>query len=205
MSRADAVLFDLGGVLIDWNPRYLFRKLFADEAAMEHFLAEVCGTIWNIELDAGRSFDDGLAEALARAPEHADMIHAYRDRWAEMLAGPIDGTVAILEALHAAGVPLYALTNWSAETFPIALAKYPFLALFRGIVVSGEERLVKPDPRIFHRTVQRYRLDPRRTVFIDDSLPNVTAAAHYLGMPALRFTGPDQLRADLAALGFAPG
>ena len=202
MTQPAAIVFDLGAVLIDWNPRYLFRKLFDDDAEMEHFLADICGPVWNIELDAGRTFAEAVAEAVARAPQHEAMIHAYRDRWAEMLAGPIDGSVAILEQLHDADVPLYALTNWSSETFPIALARFDFLNRFRGIVVSGDEKLVKPDPRIFHRTVQRFGLDPRATVFIDDSPPNVESASHYLGMQALLFTSPDQLKSDLTALGF---
>jgi 2-haloacid dehalogenase len=119
-----------------------------------------------------------------------------------MLAGPIDGTVEILRQLHQSGTRLYALTNWSAETFPIARRRFGFLALFDGIVVSGEERLVKPDPRIYHRLVDRYGVDPKRAVFIDDSAPNALAAAHYFGMHAHVFTDPDRLRADLVGLGF---
>ena len=198
----DTVIFDLGAVLIDWNPRYLFRSMFDDEAAMEYFLAEVCNPIWNIELDAGRTFADAMADAAERHPDHAPMIRAYWERWAEMLAGPIDGTVDILERLHAAGTPLYALTNWSAETFDHARSRYPFLNHFAGIVVSGEEGLVKPDPRIYHRLLQRYQVDPKRSVFIDDSPPNVAAASHYFGMHAHHFTSPESLEADLIQLGF---
>ncbi len=198
----DIAIFDLGAVLIDWNPRYLFRTLFDDEAAMEHFLTVVCSPIWNIEQDAGRSFAAALADAGARHPEHVPMIQAYWERWDEMLGGPIEGTVAILEQLHAAGTPLYALTNWSAETFDFARSRYPFLQRFAGIVVSGEEGLVKPDPRIYHRLLDRFQIDPQRAVFIDDSPPNVAAAAHYFGMHGHHFTNPEDLRSDLIRLGF---
>ncbi len=198
----DTVIFDLGAVLIDWNPRYVFRSLIPDEAAMELFLTDVCGSVWNIEQDAGRSFADAIAEAVGRHPEHESLIRAYWERWEEMLAGPIDGTVAILRQLHRAGTRLYALTNWSAETFPIARRKFGFLALFDGIVVSGEECLVKPDPRIYHRLLDRYRVDPKRAVFIDDSAPNALAAQHYFGMHAHVFTDPDRLRSELVGLGF---
>jgi len=195
------VIFDLGGVLIDWNPRYLFRDLFNDDARMERFLAEVCSPIWNIEQDAGRPFEDAVAHAVEHHPEFSDMVRAYHDRWPETLGGPIAGTVAILDELHGAGVPLYALTNWSGETFHHARARFEFLALFEGILVSGDERLVKPDPRIYHRLLQRYGLDPKACVFIDDSPPNVLAAQHYFAMSALRFTDPETLRADLVRLG----
>ena len=204
MTRADSpstVIFDLGGVLIDWNPRYLFRRLFDDEAQMERFLAEVCNPIWNIEQDAGRPFEEAVAHAVEHHPEFSDMVRAYHERWPETLGGALEGTVAILEQLDAAGVPLYALTNFSGETFHHARALFPFLGLFRGIVVSGDERLVKPDPRIYHRLLQRYALDPKACVFIDDSPPNVLAAQHYFGMCALRFTDPERLRADLVRLG----
>lgn len=200
--KRDIVIFDLGAVLIDWNPRYLYRSLFDDEAKMEFFLAEVCSPIWNLELDAGRTFAEAVADAEARHPDQSAMIQIYRDRWADMLAGPIHGTVDILRQLHAAGTQLYALTNWSAETFPIAQKNYDFLALFRGIVVSGEERLVKPDPRLYRRLLDRFDVDPKRAVFIDDSPPNALAASHYFGMHAHLFTGPEALKADLQALGF---
>jgi 2-haloacid dehalogenase len=202
-TAVDAVVFDLGGVLIDWNPRHLYRKLFEDEARMEQFLTEICSPVWNVSLDAGRSFDDGIAELLPRHPEEAHLIRAWKDRWEEMLAGPIHGTVAILEELHAAGVALHALTNWSAETFPIGRRHYPFLDRFRTILVSGQERIVKPDPRIFHLLIERTGVVPQRTVFIDDSQKNADAAAG-LGFKAIRFTDPENLRARLSELGALP-
>ncbi|QXM24557.1 HAD family phosphatase [Elioraea tepida] len=201
MRRAiDAVIFDLGGVLIDWNPRHLYRKLFDDEAEMERFLAEVCAPAWNLEQDRGRPWAEAIAELSARHPDMAELIAAYRGRWHEMLAGSIAETVALLERLHAAGVPLYALTNWSAETFPIAEERFPFLGLFRGIVVSGRIGLVKPEAAIYAHTISRFGLTPSRTLFIDDSARNVAGAAE-AGLVAVHYTGPEALARDLAAFG----
>lgn len=200
-TPVDTVVFDLGGVLIDWNPRYLYRKLFVgDEAGMERFLAEVCSQDWNECQDAGRSWAEGIAEAVARHPQHEPLIRAYRERWEEMLAGPLHDSVALLERLHAHGVRLLALTNWSAETFPLARRLFPFLGRFEGILVSGDEGLKKPDPAIFRLLVARYALQPERSLFIDDSPRNV-AAASALGFRALRFTDAEALRAALLAHG----
>jgi 2-haloacid dehalogenase len=195
------VIFDFGGVLVDWNPRYLYRKLFGDDTAgMERFLAEVCSNEWNLQQDAGRPFAEAVTELAARYPGQADLIRAYHERWEETLAGPIDGSIAILRELKDAGHRLYGLTNWSHETFPFALARFAFFAWFDGIVVSGEERLVKPDPRLFIRLLERYGVDPRGTVFIDDNPPNVDAAIA-LGMHGIQFRSPEQLRAELVRLG----
>lgn len=196
----DTVVFDLGGVLVDWNPRYLYRQLFDDEAAMEHFLAEICTGPWNEQQDAGRSWREAIALRSAEHPEYAPLIAAFRERWDEMLAGPIAGSVQLLAELKARGVRLYALTNWSQETFPRALELYDFLHWFEGIVVSGEERLIKPDPRIFQRLFERYGIEPSRSLYIDDARRNVDAAAA-LGMQAWWFQGADGLRAWLAAHG----
>ena len=192
-AQPDTVVFDLGGVLIDWNPRHLYRKLFQQEEAMEEFLAEVCNGAWNVEQDRGRPFAEATALLIARHPERRPMIEAYFGRWSEMLNGPIHGTVALLEALHARGVPLYALTNWSAETWKVARPMFPFLERFRGILVSGEVGLVKPDPAIYRRLADDFALTPGRSVFIDDSLPNVRAAAD-LGFHAHHFRSPETLR-----------
>jgi 2-haloacid dehalogenase len=199
-----AVVFDLGGVLIDWDPRYLYRKLLADEAAVEEFLATVTTLEWNAEQDRGRSFAEGVAELVERHPAHAAAIAAYHERWPEMLGGDIPGTVELLAELRAAGVPLFALTNWSAETFVYARERFEFLGWFDGVVVSGEERLVKPDPRLFRRLLDRFGLAPEATLFVDDSPANVTAARR-LGMDAVRFTDPERLRRDLAGRGLLPG
>ena len=198
-----AVVFDLGGVLIDWDPRHLYRKLLADEAAVEEFLATVCTPEWNAELDRGRPFAEGVAELVERHPEHAAAIAAYHERWPEMVAGDIPGTVEVLAELRAAGVPLYALTNWSAETFAITRGRFEFLEWFDGLLVSGEERVTKPDPAIFQLLLDRFGLDPTATVFVDDSEANV-AAARRLGFDAIRFTGHEELRRELVARRLLP-
>jgi 2-haloacid dehalogenase len=194
------IVFDLGGVLIDWNPRHLYRKLFDDEAAMERFLEEVCHAAWNLEQDRGRSFADAIEEAALRHPDQRAMIEAYHTRRGEMLAGEIEGSVAILEELAAAGYELHALTNWSAETFPIACPRFAFLDRFQTILVSGHERLVKPDARIFQLLLERIAHPAQRCIYIDDSQPNVAAAAA-LGFDAIHFTAPPGLRAALVDRG----
>ena len=196
----DTVVFDLGGVLIDWNPRHLYRKLFAgDEAAMEAFLAAVVDNVWNARQDAGRPFAEAVAEATARHPRHATLIEAYDTRWDEMLGGAIEASVALLDALRRRGVALYALTNWSKDKFPVARARFAFLDWFAGIVVSGEEGVAKPDAAIFHRLLERYGLEPRTTLFIDDTAINVDAARG-LGFQAHHFTSPEALCAALERL-----
>ena len=199
-----AVVFDLGGVLIDWDPRYLYRKLLADEAAVEEFLATVCTPEWNAEQDRGRPFAEGIAELVERHPVHAAAITAYHERWPEMLGGGIPGVVELLAELRAAGVPLYALTNWSAETFGIARERFEFLDWFDGVVVSGEERMVKPDPAIFRLLLDRFGLGPEGALFVDDSPANV-AAARELGFDAIQFRDPDRLRRDLMERGLLDG
>lgn len=199
-AAVDTVIFDLGGVLIDWNPRYLYRQLFDDEPAMERFLAEVCDGPWNEQQDAGRSWDEAVRVRSAEFPEHAALIAAYRERWDEMLRGPLHDTLAILHELRERGLRLYALTNWSQETFPLAFERYAFLQVFEGIVVSGEERMIKPDPAIFHVLLDRYGVQAERAVFIDDAPRNVVAAAK-LGLHALHFRDAASLRAELVALG----
>lgn len=199
-ATAYSVVFDLGAVLIDWNPRHLYRQLLSDESAVEAFLSSVCTQAWNEEQDAGRPFAEGIALLRAQHPHHAELIEAYFLRWHEMLGGPIEGSVALLESLHARGVPLYALTNWSAETFHHARERYDFLERFRGILVSGEERLKKPDPRIFQLLCARYGLIPKHSVFIDDSEKNVRAARE-LGMHAVHFRSAAELERELTDLG----
>ena len=196
-----AVLFDLGGVLIDWNPRHLYRKLVADDDFVEWFLAEVCSPDWNAAQDAGRSWAEAVAEATARHPRYAELIAAYAARWPEMIAGDVPESVDMVEALAARGVPLYALTNWSHETFHHARARFEWLEHFRDIVVSGEVGMKKPDPRIFRLMLQRIGVEPADVVFIDDVADNV-ASADALGMRTVHFTSPAALWAspDLAAL-----
>lgn len=200
-ARVEAVVFDLGGVLIEWDPRHLYRSLFqGDEAAMERFLAEVCSPEWNLALDAGRPWRPAIEALVAEHPERRDLIVAYDERWPEMLGGAIQGTVEVLADLHAAGVRLAALSNWSAEKFPIARARYPFLDWFETIVISGDVGICKPDARIYRHLLERTGFRPASTVFIDDSPPNVAAAAR-LGLIGLRYTDPPLVRRDLVRLG----
>ena len=197
----DTVVFDLGGVLIAWDPRHLYRKLFAgDETAMEHFLANVCTHEWNRCQDAGRSFAEGARLLKAEHPEKAELIDAYFSRFDEMMPGPITGSVEILAELRDRGTPLYGLTNFSAETYPPAFERFEFLRWFDGILVSGEVGLIKPDPRIFELLIERFAIDPRRAVYIDDVETNVIAARP-LGIHGIHFTTPAALRAELAELG----
>lgn len=193
----DAVLFDLGGVLIDWNPRHVYREHFGrDAAAMEDFLAHVVPMTWNHEMDAGKRFDDAVRERQALFPEHSDLIALWRDRWPDMLGGPIEPTVGLLRELRGAGRRLLALTNWSAETFPVARARYGFLDWFEAIFVSGEELLAKPDPRFFELARVRGALVPSRTLFIDDNVANIETAAT-MGFDTHRFVEPEALRSAL--------
>lgn len=199
-SGLTTVVFDLGGVLIDWNPRYVYRALGGDDATIEHFLQHVATPEWNGQMDAGRPFAQAVEERIEAFPDHAEWLRLYHTRWEDMLGGPIEGTVEILRALHEQGTPLYALTNWSAETFPRARALYDFLGLFRGIVVSGEVRKIKPDPAIFAHLTSDFGIQPSQSVFIDDNRDNVEVARR-LGFHALHFTDPETLRADLRAAG----
>ena len=193
----DAIVFDLGGVLVDWNPRYLYRPLFGgDDAAMEDFLARVCPGDWNHQMDAGRPFADAVAERQRLFPEHAQHIALWHTGWPQMLRGEISETVELLAALRERGHRLLALTNWSAETFPIARRRFAFLDWFEDIVVSGEVKVAKPDSRIFELTIQRGGLDPARTLYIDDLERNVEAA-RAVGFRTHRFDSPAGLRLEL--------
>jgi 2-haloacid dehalogenase len=198
--RITTVTFDLGGVLIDWDPRYLYRTLFDDEAEMEAFLAEVTTPAWNAEQDAGRTWVEAVESLAAEHPEHRPLIEAYHLRWPETLGDAIQGTVDILAELRGAGIRLLALSNWSAETFPVARERYPFLGWFEGIVISGEVKAAKPDERIFRVLIDRHGVEPAETLFVDDNEPNVAAAAA-LGFATVRFTDPPALRAVLEQLG----
>ena len=204
-ARRSVAIFDLGGVLLHWDPRLLYRKLFhGDEVAMDHFLATVCTTEWNERQDAGRTFAEATRELL---PEHADkleLIEAFGKRFDEMVPGANDGTVAVLDELRQREVPIYAITNWSAETFPSMRRRFAFLAWFRDIVVSGAEGVMKPDPRIFRILLQRQGIAPESAVFIDDVAANAAVAAT-LGIHGIHFRSPDQLRGELAAAGLLPG
>jgi len=195
------VVFDLGGVLIEWDPRHLYRKLFGgDDAAMESFLANVCTVEWNERQDAGRTFADAVAELRPHHPDKEELIAAFGRRFDEMIPGALEGTVDILAELKRASVPRYALTNWSAETFAPQRRRFEFLSWFDGIVVSGEEGVIKPDPMIFRILLERYRIAPEEAVFIDDNPGNAAAAAS-LGIHGIHFRSPALLRRELEALG----
>ena len=194
------IIFDIGMVLIKWDPRNLYRKMFADEAKMEWFLAHVCTGAWNLEQDRGRSFSDAVKHITPHHPEYATEIDAYDTRWHEMIPGVIEGSVDILEALHKNGAPLYAITNWNQHKFNETKLNYPFLGLFRDIVVSGDEKLIKPDPAIFELCLKRNKLKANDCLFIDDSEKNVKGA-QAVGMQAHHFTSAEKLRADLKERG----
>jgi 2-haloacid dehalogenase len=197
----ELVLFDLGGVLIDWDPRRLYRKLFADEAAMEQFLSTVCTPAWNLELDRGRPFAVAVEELAALYPEERPLIEAYRQRWLEMIGGPIGGTVTLLEELAARRTPLRALTNWSAETFTLVHPHpdYAFLERFAQIYVSGELRMIKPNDDIFEHVLEDTGLAAESILFIDDSAANIRTAER-LGFVTHRFAGADGLELHLRDL-----
>ncbi len=194
------VVFDLGMVLIEWDPRHLYRKVFDDPERMEWFLAEVCHGAWNLEQDRGRNWQEAIDEAVARHPDLVHEIRLYRERWMEMVPGAIEDSVRILEELDAKGTPLYAITNWNHETFRETRERFAFLDRFRDIVVSGEEGLIKPDPAIFALLCERNGLDPKQCLFIDDSVKNVKGA-EAVGWQAHHFTSPVSLRADLVSRG----
>ena len=203
-AARDTVVFDLGGVLIDWDPRHLYRKLFgANEAAMEHFLATVCTHEWNRGQDAGRTFAEGARLLKAEHPDKAELIDAYCARFDEMMPGPIAGSVEILADLKSFGTPLYCLTNFSAETYPPTFERFEFLRWFRGVLVSGEVGVIKPDPGIFELLLERFAIDPKRAVYIDDVAANVDAARPF-GIHAIHFKTPTALRAEIAELGLLP-
>ena len=203
MSTVTTVLFDLGGVLIDWNPNHLFAEIIPDETERQYFLTEICSPAWNHEMDAGRSVPQSVAALAADHPDHAELIGIWWDRWPEMLGGPISGTVDLARGMSEAGIPLYALTNWAAETWPHAVARFEFLTtLFDGIVVSGHEGIAKPDPAIFELVIDRFGLDPPTTLFIDDVEANI-AAADRAGFVTHRFISPGALDQALASHGLS--
>jgi 2-haloacid dehalogenase len=194
------LLFDLGNVLIRWDPRNHYRDRFATEAEMEAFLAEVAPGSWNHEMDMGKPFDQAIAERAVLYPDHAELLSEWKSQWERMLGGAIDESVELLGSLRAGGYRVAALSNWSAETYPVARARFPFLDWFEDVVISGVEGIAKPDPRIFERVLERTGFEASRTVFIDDNLPNIEAASA-LGFRTVHFASPAQCREELRALG----
>lgn len=196
-KKINTIIFDLGAVLIDWNPRHLYRKIFSSEDEMETFLSEVCTSDWNETQDEGRTLAEGTDLLVSAFPHHEENIRAYYDRWNEMLGGEIEGTKNILYQLKQSGqYKLYALTNWSDETFPIAWAMYPSLHWFDGIVVSGKEKMRKPAPAFFQLLLDRYNADAYTSLFIDDNIRNVQAAREF-GIDSILFENPEQLKTAL--------
>lgn len=193
-------VFDLGGVFVDWNPMYLFRKLFESEEEAQWFQDNICTKDWNLEFDAGDIFSEGVARLITRHPRYWREIQAYDTRWKETLGNFIQGTIDIHNELIENDIPTFAITNFSWEKWVSCLGEWPFLEKFDGVVVSGLEGLVKPDPRIFRVFCERYSLSPDMCVFIDDSEPNVISAGK-VGMKALHFTDPRILRKQLIELG----
>ena len=195
--KINTIIFDLGAVLIDWNQRHLYRKIFKTEEEMEWFLANVCTSEWNEEQDAGRSWAEAVKIQTQLFPQFEKEIEAFWKRWPEMMGGSIEGTVKIFEQLKKSNrFKFYALTNWSAETFPFALKKFEFFKWFDGIVVSGEEKTRKPFPEFYNRLLNRYKVNPVEALFIDDNIRNVEAAKA-LGINSIHFQSSDQLRTEL--------
>lgn len=198
------VIFDLGGVLIDWDPRYVFRDVFDTEAEVSWFLENICTSEWNAQQDGGRSLQVATDLLVSQHPTWEPQIRLFYDRWVEMLGGPIQPTVDLLaELLAQKSHRVLALTNWSGETFPIAQKMYDFLGWFEGILVSGDENLKKPDPRIYELMLSRFDIDPATAVFLDDSPKNVTGAES-VGITGIHFQSADQLRGEFQRLGIMP-
>ncbi|HUB42290.1 MAG TPA: HAD family phosphatase [Streptosporangiaceae bacterium] len=198
--KINAVVFDLGGVLIDWNPRHLYRRLFADPAEMEDFLARVCTADWHRQHDLGADIRQSCEELASQHAQYRDMIMAWADRGEEMAPGQFDQTVNVLRTLKTAGLGCYALSNMEPEAFASRSARFPFMQWFDGQVISGLEGVAKPDSRIFEVLLQRYGLAPAATVFVDDSQRNVEAARD-LGFNVVHYMSADQLKRELQALG----
>jgi len=199
-SMIDAVIFDLGNVLIRWDPRNHYKDRFPTTEDMERFLAEIADGAWNHEMDLGKPFAQAIAERAALHPGYAPLLAEWKSQWERMLGGAIDDSVALLAELREAGYRVAALTNWSAETFPVARERFPFLEWFEAIVISGVERVAKPDPAMYALVLERTGFVAGRTVFIDDNLPNIEGA-RAAGMHTIHFVSPMQCRDELHALG----
>ena len=189
----NTIIFDLGAVLIDWNPHYMYRTIFTDEQEMKNFLANIATSDWNEEQDAGRPLSEGTEILVQQFPEHEANIGAFYSRWDEMLGEAFWDTVEILKQLKETGkYKIYALTNWSAETFPVALERYEFLHWFDGIVVSGAEKMRKPTPEFYQILLDRYQVEPAKALFIDDNYRNILAAEK-MGIKSIHFTSAEEL------------
>jgi 2-haloacid dehalogenase len=199
-TKIQAILFDFGNVLLEWNPRHVYRRYFpGNEEAMEQFLHEVNFMDWNAQQDKGRSFAEGVALLSQQFPQYSNLIQAYHDNWKDSIGDYFEGTVAIMERLKDAGYRLYGLSNWSAETFPYAREKYHFFDLLDDILISGEVGMIKPEPEIFQLLLSRIGRPANECLFIDDSQANVEQAQK-MGFSTIRFESPEQLEAELQNL-----
>lgn len=200
MDTIKNVVFDFGGVLLDWNPRYFYKSIFNDDQKMEYFLQNIATSTWNAQMDKGRSFEECMKELAEQYPEYKDPIMLYRKGWETMLKGPIESGMRVLDAvMNAQKFKVYGLTNWSAETFPGTFNKYKFLQKFEGIVVSGEEQMIKPEKGIYLTLIERYNLVPEETFFMDDNIQNVETALSR-GINAVQFTGTDKNLGQIAKI-----
>lgn len=190
------IVFDFGGVLVDWNPHHLYDKYFGSREKAEWFLNNICLYSWNLQMDGGKPFAEGVAELQAEHPEWSEAIAIYHTRWIEMMNGEIEGMASVIRRLKMAGYGVYGLTNWSAETFPMIRDTYPVFQEFDGIVVSGEEHLLKPDEAIYRCLLERYDLQAEESLFVDDNADNV-AGARNVGMKAVQFTSAEELEREL--------
>ena len=190
------IIFDLGGVLLDWNPRHLYKNYFQNNWEVEFFLATVCTSQWNEALDKGASFDENIETLVKKFPEYAYPIRIYKDKWINMVKDEIQESVSIMYKLKDKGYGIYALSNWSAETFPLVENKFSFLKDMDGIVISGAEKVAKPDLQIFRILLERYSLNPQESLLIDDNISNINAAKE-LGIAGIRFTSPSKLKNQL--------
>jgi len=200
MSGISSVVFDIGNVFVPWDPRFLYEKLIPDEDRLNFFLEEIVTPDWNLEQDRGRTFADGVALLCRQFPEQEALIRQFDIRWTEMLGDVITGTVEVLEKLIARGTAVYAIINFSAEKWPVFCRRHRFTSQFKDVLVSGDEKLVKPDPAIFQLAIDRFCLIPEETVFIDDRLENI-AAAQAKKMQGHHFTDPALLISDFTARG----
>lgn len=200
MNRVfNTVVFDFGGVLIDWQRNYLYDKVFEDNKDMQWFLENVCTDEWNMLQDAGVPFSETIPALQWKFPEYSDKIAMYEHRWSEMVGGQIEGTVKILKEIQAKGIPVYGLTNWGVDTFPIVFKQFEFLRSLNGIVVSGDEKQVKPHPEIYQILIKKYQINPESCIFIDDNYMNIETAKK-LGFKTILFVSPESFRQDLLLL-----
>jgi 2-haloacid dehalogenase len=200
-NKQPTIIFDIGGVLVDWNPKHLYRKMFdGDEAKVNQFLTTVCPFEWNAKVDAGYPFAKAIEERAALFPEYEAEIRAYLDRWEEMIGGDFPGTVEIVAALREQGYPLYLLSNWFVETYPLIYNRFEFLHWFEDVILSGDVKVAKPDPAIYHATLERVQREAGDCLFIDDSEKNIRAARE-LGFQTILFTSSEQLHAELSGQG----